>query len=113
MSVPQARPAWHSSWELQSPSSSPQGLSDEQKCSSPRIGWKQQSTSDSKPSEAGQLFDPQKRSSRHSSWASQFPSYWEQVLQWQNSSSPLLAVAQLTKEIVLTIEFSLLEYTML
>ena len=41
----------------------------------------QQSTSESKPSEVGQLFDPQARPSWHSSWASQSPSFSEQVLQ--------------------------------
>ena len=52
----------------------------------------------SKPSEAGQLFDPQARPSWHSSWASQSPSFSEQVLQLQNPISPLLTVAQLTKD---------------
>ena len=68
-------------------------------------GKVQQSTSESKPSETGQLFDPQKRPSWHSSWASQSPSFSEQVLQLQNPTSPLLAVAQLTKERLLPIEF--------
>ena len=68
-------------------------------------GKVQQSTSESKPSETGQLLDPQKRSSWHMSWESQSPSFSEQVLQLQNSSSPLLAVAQLTKERVLQLNF--------
>ena len=41
----------------------------------------QQSTSESKPCEIGQLFDPQARPSWHSSWESQSPSFSEQVLQ--------------------------------
>ena len=41
----------------------------------------QQSTSESKPSETGQLFDPQARPSWHSIWKSQSPSFSEQVLQ--------------------------------
>ena len=48
--------------------------------SPPACEW-QQSTSVSKPSDAGQLFDPQARPSWHSSWASQSPSFSEQVLQ--------------------------------
>ena len=36
---PQPRPPRHSSWESQSPSFSPQGISDEQKPTSPRVGW--------------------------------------------------------------------------
>ena len=35
---PQARPSRHSSWASQSPSFSPQGIPDAQKCSSPRVG---------------------------------------------------------------------------
>ena len=62
---------------------------------------KQQSTSESKPSEAGQLFDPHLKPSWHSLWESQFPSFSEQVLQLQNPISPLLVVSQLTKERVL------------
>ena len=69
------------------------------------IPGKQQSTSESKPSDAGELFDPQKRPSWHSSWASQSPSFSEQVLQLQNPISPLLTVAQLTKERVLQLNF--------
>ena len=34
---PHTRPVWHSSLESQSPSSSPQGIPDVQKCSSPRV----------------------------------------------------------------------------
>ena len=65
----------------------------------------QQSTSASKPREAGQLFDPQARLAWHSSWVSQSPSFSEQVLQLQNPISPLLAVAQLTKQRVLELNF--------
>ena len=66
----------------------------------------QQSTSESKPSEAGQLFEPQARPSWHSSWASQSPSFSEQVLvQWQKPILPLLTVAQLTKQRVLQLNF--------
>ena len=66
---------------------------------------KQQSTSMSKPSEAGQLFNPQPRPSWQSSWESQSPSFSEQVLQLQNPISPLLTVAQLTKERVIQLNF--------
>ena len=41
----------------------------------------QQSISESKPREAGQLFDPHTRSSWHSSFKVQCPSFSEQVLQ--------------------------------
>ena len=68
-------------WESQSPSFTPQVIPLAQKFSSPRIDWLQQSTSEAKPSEAGQLFDPQARPSSHSSWESQSPSFSEQVLQ--------------------------------
>ena len=61
---------------------------------------------DSKPSEVGQLFEPQTRPSWHLSWEStQSPSLSEQALQWQNPISPLLKVAQLTKERVLKLDF--------
>ena len=76
-----------------------------QKYSSPRVGWSQQSTSEPRPSEPGQLFDPQRRPSWQSSWESQSPSFSEQVLQLQNTISPLLTVAQLTKERVLKLNF--------
>ena len=56
--------------------------------SPPASEW-QQSTSESKPSEAGQLFDPQARPSWQSSWASQSPSFSEQALEIQNPISPL------------------------
>ena len=58
----------------------------------------QQSTSESKPSEVRQLFDPQKGLHWHSSSESQSPSFSEQVLQLQNPISPLLTLSQLTKE---------------
>ena len=102
---PQKWLLWHSIFESQSPSSSPQRTPYVQKLSSPRIGWLQQSTSESKSSEAGQLFDPQASPYRHSSWESQSPSFFEQVLQLQNPNSPLLILAQLTKGRVLQLNF--------
>ena len=49
----------------------------------------QQSISDSKPSEAGQLFDPQKWLLWHSLWESQSPSFSPQVIPVaQKFSSP-------------------------
>ena len=52
------------------------------------IPRKQQSTSESKPSEAGQLFDPHARPSWHSSWESQSPSSSSQgIPDAQKSSS--------------------------
>ena len=41
---PQTTPSWHSSLESQSPSFSPQGISEWQKFQSPTVGWWQQST---------------------------------------------------------------------
>ena len=61
-------------------------------------GPNDQSIQIKKLSEAGQLFDPQNKPSWHSSCESQSPSFSEQVLQIQNSTSPLLAVAQLTEK---------------
>ena len=55
-------------------------LSVEQQEAMGGVGW-QQSTSESKPSETGQLINPQARPSWHSSWESQSPSFSEQVLQ--------------------------------
>ena len=95
---PQTRPSWHSTSELQSPSSSPQGIPDAQNSSSPIDGCEQQSISKLKPSEAGQLFEPHKRPFWHSAWVSQSPSFSEQVLQLHNPISPLLTVAQLARE---------------
>ena len=65
----------------------------------------QQSIEDERPSEAGQLFDPQKRPFWHSSWEWQYPSFSEQVLQLQNPISPLLTLAQLTKVRLLQLNF--------
>ena len=101
LAVSQIRFVWHSLLESQSPSSTAQGLLVVQKCSSPTVGAWQQSTSESKSSETGQLLDPHTRPSWHSSWDSQSPSFSEQVWQLQNPISPLLAVPQLTKERVL------------
>ena len=64
----------------------------------PILPFVQQSTSESKPSEERQLFEPQARPSWHSSWTSQSPSFSEQVLQLQDPNSPLLIVGQLTRE---------------
>ena len=61
------------------------------------LASEQQSIPDSKPREPGQLFDPQKRTSRHSSWESQSPSFSEQTLHLQNPFSPMVKVSQLTE----------------
>ena len=66
----------------------------------------QQSISESNPSETGQSSNAHKRSSLHSSLESQSPSFSEQVLQLQKPISPLLAVAQLTKERLLKLDLN-------
>ena len=71
---PHTRPSWHSKLKSQSPSSCPQGFR-VQNSSSPRVEEKQQSTSESNASEAGQLFDPHIRPSLHSESESQSPSF--------------------------------------
>ena len=65
------------------------------------IPRKQQSTSESKPREAGQLFDPQTRPSWHMSWESQSPSFSEQEWQLQNPKSPLVILEQSTTIIII------------
>ena len=92
---------WHSLLESQSPSSSIQRFPYAQKCLSPRTGWVQQSTKDLKPSDGRHSPGIQKNPFWHSSWNPQSPSFSEQVLQLQNPISPILTMAQSTKEWVL------------
>ena len=55
--------------------------------------YQQQSISNPKPSDVGQLFDPQLRPSWHSWWVSQSPSFSPQgVIVVQKFSSPIVAL---------------------